>query len=120
MSEWQPIETAPKDGTRFLAFGRAIRELVENKGERWITHDTEDRERFPLVLICHWVEGWYNKEIDNGDGTYRKERTQGYAYFGPQPQAFTPEWWMPLPEAPDEAILRLRLYAFGDTQDRGS
>ena len=98
-SNWQSIESAPKDGTWFLAHGTAYAELADRG--MWFTHDCNDSRRKPYTMIIHWVEGWYDKEIDNGDGTYRKERTQGYAYWGPEPHAFRPSHWMPLPDGPD-------------------
>lgn len=96
---WLPIESAPKDGTRILAYGMAFPELAEHGGEHWITADTK-RPRVPFIRTISWVEGWYDKEIDNGDGTYRKERTQGYAYWRPDPHSFNPTHWMPLPPPP--------------------
>jgi hypothetical protein len=100
---WMPIETAPKDGTRILASGMAYSELADD-GFRWLTADM-GKPRKPLIAIVAWVEGWYDKEIDNDDGTYRKERTQGYAYWGPHAHAFTPTHWKPLrPPASDAAL----------------
>jgi hypothetical protein len=101
MGEWQPIETAPKDGTFILAFGRAYPELVEGSG-RWITAKPEVK-RVPFCMIVRWIEGWYEKEIEISPGSYRKEPTQGYAYWAPEPQAFTPTHWQRLPDCPSSA-----------------
>ncbi len=96
---WEPIETAPKDGSKILAFGQAYAELSDD-GFRWFTAD-DQKPRKPFFTVIAWREGWYDKEIDNGDGTYRKERACGYAYWGPHAHAFTPTHWMPLPGDPN-------------------
>lgn len=98
MNDWQPIETAPKDGTRILAFGLAYAELAED-GERWCVSDT-NKPRLPFIATVKWIEGWYDKEVNVGEGLYRKERTQGYAYWAPHAHAFNPTHWQPLPEPP--------------------
>lgn len=97
--DWQDIASAPKDGTWVLAVGKAYPELAE-RGD-WITADPS-RPRVPHTMMIRWVEGWYDKEVDLGGGTYRKKPTQGYAYWGPQPHAFHPTHWMPLPSPPPE------------------
>lgn len=74
MSEWQPIETAPKDGTKILVWTHhdevEVSEWYESKGETY--EPVEGTEYFrPVTKVYH--SGW------NGN---------------------TPTHWMPLPEAP--------------------
>lgn len=99
MTDWQPIETAPKDGNKILAYGIGFAGLA-NMGS-WIVHDDKNGRK-PMHAIVHWVEGWYDKEVEAGNGLYRKERVQGYAHWMPHgPHAFEPTHWMPLPVGPD-------------------
>lgn len=93
---WKPIESAPKDGTRILAFG-----MADDDYQR-IFIDT-NKPKVPVMEVIHWIEGWYDDEIDNGDGTYRKEKKLGYSYWKPHgPYYYKPTHWMPLPPAPKE------------------
>ena len=78
MSEWQPIETAPKDGTWVLVYSaEAIRD--EDGGRKiavaQYTDDLNGRKG-----VWHWQFAWY-------DGGY-------YGWVD------NVTHWMPLPEAP--------------------
>ena len=71
MSQWEPIETAPRDETKFLAI--------------WLTPTSHE----PFYGIVYWLEcqtplasGWYN--FTTGDG----------------PLVIPPTRWIPLPEPP--------------------
>lgn len=97
MSEWQLIDTAPKDGTWILAYGNAYPELTERGS--WSVASIE-KPRVPFTMLIRWRVSEYDKEIDNGDGTYRKQRTVAYESWIPEPHAFTPTHWMPLPDPP--------------------
>lgn len=100
MRNWQPIETAPKDGSWILAFGMAYPELVER--QRWFTADT-DKPRVPHQMMIKWIEGWYDAEVDLGDDTYRKELKLSFSYWHPEPHGFRATHWMPLPLPPEAA-----------------
>ena len=93
--EWRTIESAPKDGSRVLAYGSMV------EGAPRIMWDP-NKPRVNAHSIIHWVEGWYDKLEPAGDGLFKKVPTQGYAYWGSDagPQQFEPTHWMPLPEQP--------------------
>jgi len=74
MSEWQPIETAPKDGTCILV-------INDNKGGYY----TE-----PFAIGVAAYEGSYKTRA-----WYSQACCDGVSYF-------TPTHWMPLPEAPKD------------------
>ena len=71
MTEWQPIETAPKDGTPILVSDRYLRSKKEIQ---------EQRPEF-YIQVAYWNDGWV---IDA---------------FNPR-RGGTPAYWMPLPEGP--------------------
>jgi len=105
MAEWQPIETAPKDGTTIIA---------------WYDH-AADPYRSPtepnkLTVYAAWADGgdymagtglcvarWYPAEYESAD-----EYGPGYYspawWFVPSDDAYpipvNPTHWMPLPNPP--------------------
>ena len=79
MSEWQPIETAPKDGTRVLLF--------------------------PQYCVAHWEfgdENWMIAPLDMSEMPV-EERFKG-TFYCIYPEVIyedgVPTHWMPLPEPP--------------------
>jgi hypothetical protein len=72
VSEWQPIETAPRDGTRVLGF------------------DTTAFNKDQEVAVVNW---W-----PNGDGGYWSLSVPGAGYL--DSDEFAPTYWMPLPAPP--------------------
>lgn len=89
MSEWQPIETAPRDGTAILLFypeGRWIDPGEANDSDGQVQpdmivarFDVEWGKRSGMDANC-W-EGYYNAFCGRGEPTH----------------------WMPLPDPPDAA-----------------
>jgi hypothetical protein len=73
---WQPIETAPKDGTRVLVFWADGRKCPVDVSWYWDHHDIE-----------------YGKVVR----TYQRWMSNRYAANGPPPTH-----WMPLPKPPIE------------------
>lgn len=70
MSEWQPIETAPKDGTEVLLW----------LGEPWNRAEK-----------MHWYEPWETwLEVDPADPNEERYGTG----------SLVPTYWAPLPEPP--------------------
>jgi len=75
MSDWRPIETAPKDGTIIDIGGRAF----DGVFERWCNAHWEDR--------------------GGEEGTWRGPWSDGYESELPDDR-FVPTHWMPLPAPP--------------------
>lgn len=73
VSEWQPIETAPKDETRILAFG--LLGLESEKG----------------IGTVKWDKGYHNFVCDPHEASE----------YGPERCDLT--HWMPLPKPPEGA-----------------
>jgi len=93
-SQWQPIATAPKDGTRILAYG---------KGTDMPVWNTE--EKMPSMFCVIY---WHGIDIEDfeetGEGTYRKVTKRALEAWRPiGKHFFTPTAWMPLPAPPVDA-----------------
>lgn len=90
MSEWQPIETAPKDGTWFVALPRA--EMGFGAAEGFIPYPP---------TVCHIkvsrrYDHWAEIEVDHADVCCKAMNC--WTAFGLDD--FT--HWMPLPPPPQE------------------
>ena len=79
MSDWQPIDTAPKDGTWILLGGGRT---DDEKGDRSIAVGQWTNYLNGSETEWHWQFAWY-------DGGY-------YGFYE------EPTHWMQLPKAPDE------------------
>lgn len=77
MTKWNPIETAPKDGTKILGYG-----LCEYT---WQSIEESEKIIFIAYYNSNWGKEWYF-DIDNEDGTPIAHLTH----------------WMPLPDPPKE------------------
>lgn len=90
LEPWQPIETAPKDGTMFLGWVSAERWSHSDDGGCGLSHDTSQIE------FCRWDKG-----------------LDGNGYFDPfcgqigDLQAVT--HWIPIPPPPGEAAHNAKL-----------
>lgn len=79
MRGWQPIETAPKDGTAVL-----VCSAIDENGERLSPED--------FMAFCQ-VAAWLSKPFS--------ETWTIYSNLAYDPDVhFTPTHWMPLPEMP--------------------
>lgn len=72
-NKWQPIETAPKDGTKVLCFGSLPGRKAIFIG--WWA------DKLSSIHYVNDSPGWYNENMDDRD---------------------CPSHWMPLPEPPVE------------------
>lgn len=85
--EWQPIETAPKDGTRILGWLPDLDIQWEPSGYLDLSM-TPAYIYIPGAAIIAW-KTWHERwELDPAE-----DRENG-------PDEQTPTHWMPLPEAP--------------------
>lgn len=88
---WKHIDTAPMDGTRFLAYG------FGPANEEHMLYD-RSKDRVPSIRICWRVKLSSVRDVDMGQGLFRKEPyTSDYGWKG---WCFEPTHWMPLPDAP--------------------
>lgn len=55
MSEWQPIETAPKDGRKILLWCPTLNNMIQ---AQWRVHD----------MGGEWVDIWNNDPIEDMQG----------------------------------------------------
>jgi len=89
--EWQPIDTAPKDGTHFLAYGNG-------KPEKAIIYDDE-KDWKPRIRVCWRILMDSHKNEDAGNGLFRRvPYVHDLGWEGGV--HFAPTHWMPLPPPP--------------------
>ncbi len=83
MSQWQPIETAPKDGTKILGF--------DPQGVRG-----------PVCAVIYWYSHQSQSFEEAGDGLFRKVLHEPVEWWeGASYSPFRATHWMPLPKPPE-------------------
>lgn len=87
MNEWQPIETAPKDGTEILAWFQK-RKLDE------YDDPTEEVVGGAMAIVAFSGGGWDEPEWLSAHGSYWME---DWCF------ADSPSLWQPLPTPPKES-----------------
>ena len=58
MSKWQPIETAPKDGTKILAFDPSLFGIclaIWYQGGWYVSEESQDGSGYEDMPISHWM-----------------------------------------------------------------
>ena len=90
---WQPIDTAPKDGTWILVWGGKTDEDFE-----WDEDEEEFRFR-PVIARWSIAPKWRD-----GQDSWRFANYEG-GYFGVFCESCQPTHWQPLPPLPDHPSL---------------
>ena len=80
MTEWQPIETAPKDGSRVLICGSGGEIDIASYTEQWSVRD---------YFVRHAKDDDVYKTVKEECGYWETD------------VAFNPTHWMPLPRPPE-------------------
>ena len=81
--EWQPIETAPKDGTKVLI-----------------------ADRYGNIETSRYIQEWSEKEVfvrHAKDGDVYKTEKLDWGYWDAELEGTT-SYWMPLPDPPPTAL----------------
>lgn len=84
MSEWQPIETAPKDGTWIIGYRKPRR----------------DEERPPVAAIFFYLDT-ETEIVPLGDDIFRRVKSQVGKWFQENWDEFRPTHWVALPTPPE-------------------
>lgn len=83
--DWRPMETAPKDGTRILAYGWGDNRITKS---RWSIRE----------IWCEWNDTY--RYVPTENGLYRQQACRSNERWEPYP-GFHPEYWTLRPETPD-------------------
>ena len=89
--EWQPIETAPKDGTEVL--------LLLNCADVWVVHIGWWRSREEWEESGKFCGGWDSVDDWEGWWSYTSNGVTQEKLKGSR----SPLYWMSLPEPPDHS-----------------
>ena len=103
--KWQPIETAPKDGTDFLVFKTgSVTQFIDDSNPILGIYPGGDWNvsKVNQVDICAWLHEWFydSQGFSYGEDFIETENPDG-SPDGDPPLTLT--LWMPLPEPPEDS-----------------